>query len=140
MDLELAPHHEAFRASMREFAQGVVEPHAAEVDRDHRFPEEAVGAAKRAGLMGVLIPREYGGAGLDAIAFTLCIDELAQACASTAVIIAVHTSVGSEPILVFGTDEQKHQWLPPLAPGAVLAAFGLTGPASGSDAASPETS
>ena len=71
MDLELAPHHEAFRASMREFAQGVVEPHAVEVDRDHRFPEEAVGAARQAGLMGVLIPREYGGAGLDAIAFTV---------------------------------------------------------------------
>jgi len=92
---------------MREFAQGVVQPHAAEVDRDHRFPEEAVAGAREAGLMGVLIPREYGGAGLDAIAFTLCIEELAQACASTAVIIDVHTSVGSEPILLFGTEEQK---------------------------------
>ena len=123
MDLELAPHHEAFRASMREFAQGVVEPHAVEVDRDHRFPEEAVGAARQAGLMGVLIPREYGGAGLDAIAFTLCIEELAQACASTAVIIDVHTSVGSEPILLFGTEEQKRQWLPRLASGELLGAF-----------------
>src|SRR5438105_6034252 len=140
MDLELAPHHEAFRASMREFAQGVVEPHAAEVDGDHRFPEEAVAAARQAGLMGVLIPREYGGAGLDAIAFTLCIEELAQACASTAVIIDVHTSVGSEPILLFGTEEQKRQWLPRLASGELLGAFALTEPASGSDAASLKAS
>jgi alkylation response protein AidB-like acyl-CoA dehydrogenase len=140
MDLELAPHHEAFRASVREFAQGVVEPFAAEVDRDHRFPEEAVEGARHAGLMGVLIPREYGGAGLDAIAFALCIEELAQACASTAVIIDVHTSVGSEPILLFGTEEQKRQWLPRLASGELLGAFALTEPAAGSDAASVKTS
>src|SRR5579859_990878 len=140
MDLELAPHHEAFRASMREFAQGVVEPHAAEVDRDHRFPEEALTGAREAGLMGVLIPKEYGGAGLDAIAFTLCIEELAHACASTAVIIDVHTSVGSEPVLLFGTEEQKRRWLPRLASGELLGAFALTEPASGSDAASLQTS
>jgi acyl-CoA dehydrogenase len=139
LDLELAPHHEAFRASVRELAQGVVEPLAAEVDRDHRFPEEAVAAAASAGLMGVLIPREYGGAGLDALAFTLCIEELAQACASTAVIVDVHTSVGSEPILLFGTEEQKRWWLPRLASGELLGAFALTEPSSGSDAASLKT-
>src|ERR1700682_4137035 len=113
---------------------------AAEVDRDHRFPEEAVKAAAEAGLMGVLIPREYGGAGLDALAFTLCIDELAQACASTSVIVDVHTSVGSEPILLFGTDEQKRRWLPRLASGELLGAFALTEPAAGSDAASLKAS
>jgi alkylation response protein AidB-like acyl-CoA dehydrogenase len=139
MDLELAPHHEAFRASVREIAQGVAEPLAAEVDRDHRFPREAVEAAAAAGLLGVLIPREYGGAGLDALAFTLCIDELAQACASTSVIVDVHTSVGSEPILLFGSDEQKRRWLPRLASGELLGAFALTEPASGSDAASLKT-
>jgi alkylation response protein AidB-like acyl-CoA dehydrogenase len=136
MDLELAPHHEAFRSSVRELAQGVAEPLAAGVDRDHRFPDEAVKAAAEAGLMGVLIPREYGGSGLDALAFTLCIEELAQACASTAVIIDVHTSVGSEPILLFGDEEQKRAWLPRLASGELLGAFALTEPASGSDAAS----
>src|SRR5712692_2898918 len=140
MDLELAPHHEAFRASVRELAQGVVETHAAEVDRDHRFPEEAVEGARHAGLMGVLIPTEYGGAGLDAIAFALCIEQLAQACASTAVIIDVHTSVGSEPILLFGSEEQKRQWLPRLASGELLGAFALTEPAAGSDAAALQTS
>src|SRR3989475_11181282 len=140
MDLDLPPEHAAFRDTVRELAQGVALPLAAEVDRDHRFPEEAVTAAAAAGLLGVLIPREYGGAGLDALAFTLCIDELAQACASTSVIVDVHTSVGSEPILLFGNDEQKRRWLPRLASGELLGAFALTEPASGSDAASLKTS
>ena len=136
MDLDLAPQHAAFRSVVRELAQGVALPHAAEVDRDYRFPHEAVSAAAAAGLLGVLIPSEYGGAGLDAIAFAVCIEELAQACASTSVIVDVHTSVGSEPILLFGTEEQKRRWLPPLASGELLGAFALTEPASGSDAAS----
>ena len=140
MDFDLPPEHASFRDAVRELAQSVALPVAAEVDRDHRFPEEAVRAAAEAGLMGVLIPREYGGAGLDALAFTLCIDELAQACASTSVIIDVHTSVGSEPILLFGTDEQKRRWLPRLASGELLGAFALTEPAAGSDAASLQTS
>src|SRR3989475_9561780 len=140
MDLDLPPEHAAFRDTVRELAQGVALPLAAEVDRDHRFPEEAVTAAAEAGLLGVLIPREYGGAGLDALAFALCIDELAQACASTSVIVDVHTSVGSEPILLFGTEEQKRRWLPRLASGELLGASALTEPASGSDAASLKAS
>src|SRR4030081_1415413 len=140
MDLELPPHHAAFRDSVREIAQAVALPLAAEVDRDHRFPEEAVSAAAEARLVGILIPREFGGAGLDALAFTLCIDELAQACASTSVIVDVHTGVGSEPILLFGTQDQKRKWLPRLASGELLGAFALTEPAAGSDAASLKTS
>jgi alkylation response protein AidB-like acyl-CoA dehydrogenase len=136
VDLDLAPQHASFRAAVRELAQGVVREHAAEVDLEPRFPDEAIEAAAAAGLLGVLIPREYGGAGLDAIAFAVCIEELAQACASTSVIVDVHTSVGSEPILLFGTEEQKRKWLPPLASGELLGAFALTEPASGSDAAS----
>ena len=135
MDLELAPEHASFRDSVRELAQGVVRPLAAEVDRDHRFPDEAIKAAAESGLMGVLIPREYGGAGMDALAFALCIEELAQACAATAVIVDVHTSVGTEPILLFGDEDQKRRWLPQLASGELLGAFALTEPASGSDAA-----
>src|SRR6202171_2350808 len=140
VDLDLAPQHASFRAAVRELAQDVVRPMAAEVDRDHRFPEEAIKAAAEAGLLGVLIPREYGGAGLDALAFVLCIEELAQACASTSVIVDVHTSVGSEPILLFGSEEQKLRWLPALASGELLGAFALTEPGSGSDAASLKTS
>ena len=135
MDLELAPEHASFRAAVRELAEGVVKPLAAKVDREHRFPDEAIQAATEAGLMGVLIPREYGGAGLDALAFAICIEELARACASTAVIVDVHTSVGTEPILLFGDQEQKRTWLPRLATGEVLGAFALTEPSSGSDAA-----
>ncbi len=118
----------------------MVRPLAEEVDRDHRFPTEAIQAATESGLMGVLIPREYGGAGLDALAFAICIEELAQACASTAVIVDVHTSVGTEPILLFGDEEQKKRWLPLLASGRLLGAFALTEPASGSDAAALKTS
>ena len=139
MDLDLAPQHATFRDAVRELAQGIVRPLAAEVDRDHRFPDEAIKAAAAAGLLGVLIPREYGGAGLDVMAFVLCIEELAQACASTSVIVDVHTSVGSEPILLFGTEEQKRRWLPALASGELLGAFALTEPGSGSDAASLKT-
>ena len=139
MDLELTPEHASFRAAVRELAQGVVQPLAAVVDREHRFPDEAITAAAESGLMGVLIPREFGGAGLDALAFAICIEELAQACASTAVIIDVHTSVGTEPILLFGSEEQKKHWLPRLASGELLGAFALTEPASGSDAASLKT-
>jgi hypothetical protein len=136
LDLELAPEHAGLRAAVREFAQGVVQPHAAEVDREHRFPDEAIKGAAESGLMGVLIPREYGGAGLDALSFAICIEELAAACAATAVIVDVHTSVGTEPILLFGDEEQKRMWLPQLASGELLGAFALTEPASGSDAAS----
>ena len=139
MDLELAPEHASFRAGVRELAQGVVQPLAAEVDRDHRFPQEAIDAAAQSGLLGVLIPRRYGGAGLDALAFAICVEELAQACASTAVIVDVHTSVGTEPILLFGDEKQKSRWLPRLATGELLGAFALTEPASGSDAASLTT-
>ncbi|HSS61621.1 MAG TPA: acyl-CoA dehydrogenase family protein [Candidatus Limnocylindrales bacterium] len=139
MDLELAPEHASFRAAVREVAQGAVRPAAAEVDRVHRFPDEAIQAAIEAGLMGVLIPREYGGAGLDALAFAICIEELAQACASTAVIVDVHTSVGTEPILLFGDEEQKKRWLPRLASGEILGAFALTEASSGSDAAALKT-
>lgn len=139
MDLELAAEYAALRAAVREFAQGVVKPDAAGVDRDHLFPAKGVTAAGEAGLLGTLIPREYGGAGLDALSFAICIEELAQACASTAVIIDVHVSVGSEPILLFGDDEQKQRWLPRLASGELLGAFALTEPAAGSDAASLTT-
>jgi len=139
LDLELAPEHAGLRAAVRELAQRVVQPLAAEVDREHRFPHEAISAAAEAGLLGVLVPRQYGGAGLDALAFAICIEELAQACASTAVIVDVHTSVGTEPILLFGDEEQKREWLPRLAKGELLGAFALTEPASGSDAASLKT-
>ncbi|MDQ6921573.1 MAG: acyl-CoA dehydrogenase family protein [Candidatus Dormibacteraeota bacterium] len=139
MRLEPGPGHRALRDTVREFAQSTVKEHAAEVDRDHRFPAESIAAAARLDLMGMLVPREYGGAGFDHLGFTLCVDELAQACASTAVIVDVHNSVATEPIVLFGSPEQKREWLPRLASGEVLGAFALTEPSAGSDAAGLNT-
>src|SRR5260370_19015447 len=108
MDVDLPREHGSFRDGVRELAQAGALPLAAEVDRDHRFPKEAVSAAAEAGLLGVLIPRPYGGLGLDALAVALCIAERAPACASTSGISAVHPTGGSQPILPFGTHKQKH--------------------------------
>ena len=139
MRLEPDSQYAHLRDAVREFAQSTVKRYAADVDRDHRFPREAIDGAREIDLMGILIPAEYGGAGLDHLAFTICVEELARACASTSVIVDVHNSVGSEPILLFGTEEQKRAWLPRLARGEVLGAFALTEPASGSDAAAVQT-
>jgi acyl-CoA dehydrogenase len=139
MRLEPDSQYAHLRDAVREFAQSTVKRYAADVDRDHRFPREAIDGAREIDLMGILIPAEYGGAGLDHLAFTICVEELARACASTSVIVDVHNSVGSEPILLFGTEEQKRAWLPRLASGEVLGAFALTEPASGSDAAVLQT-
>jgi alkylation response protein AidB-like acyl-CoA dehydrogenase len=132
--------HPELRAAVRDFADSVVKPLAPRTDREHRFPEEAISAAAELDLMGILIPEEYGGAGLDAVAFAICIEEIARACASTAVIVDVHNSVAAEPIVLFGTEVQKRRWLPLLARGERLGAFALTEPGSGSDAAALETS
>ena len=136
----MSPEHAALRDAVRDFAQSVVKPAAAAVDRDHRFPTEAIQGARDLDLLGILVPEQYGGAGLDHLAFTLCIEELAVACASTAVIVDVHNSVACEPILLFGTEEQKQRWLPAMVRGEVLGAFALTEPGSGSDAAALKTS
>jgi alkylation response protein AidB-like acyl-CoA dehydrogenase len=137
--VELGADHRALRDAVREFAQSRVKPCAEEVDRDHRFPREVIAAASELDLMGVLVPVEYGGSGLDHLSFTIVVEELARACASTAVIVDVHNSVACEPIQLFGTEEQKRAWLPRLAAGEVLGAFALTEPSSGSDASALKT-
>src|SRR5439155_12980679 len=131
LQVELSADHRALRDAVREFATSRVEPCAAEVDRRRRFPRELIAAAADLDLMGVLVPPGYGGAGLDHLAFTIVVEELARACASTAVIVDVHNSVACEPILLFGTEAQKRAWLPRLAAGEVLGAFALTEPSSG---------
>ena len=139
MRLEPGTQYTHLREAVREFAQSTVKSHAVDVDRDHRFPRESIAGARELDLMGILVPREYGGAGMDHLAFTICIEELARACASTSVIVDVHNSVASEPLLLFGSEDQKRMWLPRLASGEVLGAFALTEPASGSDAAALRT-
>jgi alkylation response protein AidB-like acyl-CoA dehydrogenase len=139
MRLEPGSRQGAVRRAVRELAESTVRGQAARVDREHRFPHESVRAAAELGLLGVLVPPEYGGAGLDHLAFVICIEELARACASTAVIVDVHSSVATEPILLYGSEEQKRTWLPRLVSGELLGAFALSEPGSGSDAASLTT-
>jgi len=140
MNSDPAAAHLELRQAVREFATAVIKPLAPRTDHEHRYPREALDAAAELDLMGILVPPEYGGAGLDHLAFAICIEEIATACASTAVLVDVHNSVASEPILLFGNEEQKRAWLPRLARGEFLGAFALTEPASGSDAASLKTS
>jgi len=140
MNSDPAAAHLELRQAVREFATAVIKPLAPRTDHEHRYPREALDAAAELDLMGILVPPEYGGAGLDHLAFAICIEEIATACASTAVLVDVHNSVASEPILLFGSEEQRRAWLPRLARGEFLGAFALTEPASGSDAASLKTS
>lgn len=140
MDLSLSPEQEEIRKLVRDFAEREVKPRADAIDHSSEFPRDLVGKAGELGLMGILIPDAYGGAGLDHVSFAIFVEEVARHSASTAVILDVHASVGSEPITLFGTEEQKRRWLPDLAQGKKLAAFALTEPEAGSDAAHLQTS
>ena len=131
--------HELLRQTVREFALERVAPVAEELDREHRFPYELVAQLADLGLMGIPIPEEWGGAGGDTLAYAIAIEELARVDSSVGITVAAHTSLGTMPILLFGTEEQKREWLPDLASGRRLAAFGLTEPGAGSDAGATQT-
>jgi short/branched chain acyl-CoA dehydrogenase len=139
MNFDLAPEHELIRETVREFANERVAPLAEELDREARFPYDLVAGAAELGLMGIPIPEEYGGAGADTLSYTIAIEELTRVDSSFAITVAAHTSLGTMPILLFGTEEQKRQWLPDLGSGKRLAAFGLTEPGAGSDAGASRT-
>jgi alkylation response protein AidB-like acyl-CoA dehydrogenase len=139
MHFELNDAQREIRALTREFAQAEIEPHAAEWDREHRFPRELYGRLAELGLMGACIPEEYGGAGADFLSYILVLEELSRADAGVGVTVAVHTSAVTLPILTFGTDEQRSRFVPPLARGEHLGAFALTEPEAGSDAGSLRT-
>ena len=139
MNLDLTPEHELLRRTVREFAEQRVAPVAAELDREHRFPYEIVSELAELGLMGIPIPEEHGGAGGDTLSYAIAIEELTRIDSSVAITVAAHTSLGTMPILLFGSDEQKAEWLPDLASGRKLAAFGLTEPGAGSDAGATRT-
>jgi butyryl-CoA dehydrogenase len=140
VNLDLTPEQREIQALAREFAAAEIEPHAAEWDREHRFPKEVLPKLAELGLMGVCIPEEYGGAGADFLSYILVLEELSRADAGVGVTVAVHTSAATLPILTFGTDEQRSRFVPPLARGEVLGAFALTEPGAGSDAGSLRTS
>jgi short-chain 2-methylacyl-CoA dehydrogenase len=139
VDFDLSDDHELLRQTVREFAQERIAPVAEELDREHRFPYDIVAALGDLGLMGIPIPEDHGGSGGDTMAYALAIEELARVDSSVAITVAAHTSLGTLPILRFGSDEQKERWLPDLASGRRLAAFGLTEPEAGSDAGATRT-
>mgnify|MGYP001499275966 FL=1 len=139
MNLALTSEQEEIRRLARDFAEREVKPRADAIDHRVEFPRDLVEKAARLGLLGMLVPDSFGGAGLDHLSFAIFIEEVAKFSGSTAVIIDVHTSVGTEPIVLFGSEEQKHRWLPDLAQGRKLAAFALTEPEAGSDAAHLKT-
>jgi short/branched chain acyl-CoA dehydrogenase len=139
VNFDLSPEHELVRRTVREFAESRIAPVAAELDREHRFPYDLVAELADLGLMGMPVPEEYGGAGADTLSYAIAVEELTRIDSSVAITLAAHTSLGTMPILLFGTEEQKQQWLPDLASGRKLAAFGLTEPGAGSDAAAART-
>jgi short-chain 2-methylacyl-CoA dehydrogenase len=139
MNFDLDPEHELVRSTVREFAQQRVAPVAEELDRESRFPYELVGELAELGLMGMTIPEEYGGAGADTVSYAIAVEELTRVDSSVAITLAAHHSLGTLPIFYFGNEEQKQQWLPELASGKKLAAFGLTEPDAGSDAGATRT-
>ena len=134
MDFDLSPEQREIQTLTREFADEKIEPHAADWDREHRFPRELFGELAELGLMGVCVPEEYGGAGADFLSYILVLEELSRADAGVGVTVAVHTSATTLPILVFGTEEQRSRFVPPLARGEHLGAFALTEAEAGSDA------
>jgi len=139
LDFDLSAEHQLIRATVREFAEQRVAPVAADLDREHRFPYELVAQLAELGLMGIPIPEQWEGAGADTLSYAIAVEELSRIDSSVAITLAAHTSLGTMPILMFGTEKQKARWLPDLASGRRLAAFGLTEADAGSDAGATRT-
>ena len=139
MNFDLSDEHELIRRTVRDFAVERAAPVAEELDREHRFPYDLVAELAELGLMGIPVPDEYEGAGADTVSYAIAVEELTRVDSSLAITVAAHTSLGTMPILLFGSEEQKREWLPDLASGRRLAAFGLTEPNAGSDAGATET-
>lgn len=139
MDFQLSKEHEMARSLFKDFAEKEVKPLAIEVDDTHEFPRETVSKMQKLGFMGIPIPKEYGGQGCDPLTYVMCVEELAKVCGTTSVIVSAHTSLCCDPIMTFGTEEQKQKYLIPLAQGKLLGAFGLTEPGAGTDAQGVQT-
>ena len=139
MDFDLPDDHELLRRTVRDFAENEVAPVAEELDRTKAFPYAIVRQLGDLGLMGIPFPEEYGGGGGDSLAYALAVEELTRVDSSVAITLCAHTSLGTQPIYLFGTEEQKREWLPELTSGRKLGAFGLTEPEAGSDAGNVRT-
>jgi butyryl-CoA dehydrogenase len=139
MDFALTAEQEMVRKMVREFAEAELRPIAADIDREGTYPEETVKKMGKLGLMGMTVPKEYGGGGLDSVSYAIGVEEISRACSSHGVIMSVNNSLACFPIQTFGTEEQKKTYLTPLASGEKLGCFGLTEPSAGTDAASQQT-
>lgn len=139
MDFSLTKQEELFLQMIREFAENEVKPLAAEIDEQERFPMETVEKMRKIGLMGIPIPKEYGGQGGTNQMYTMAVEELSRVCATTGVVVSAHTSLCMAPIMEHGTEEQKMKYIPKLASGEWIGAFGLTEPNAGTDAAMQQT-
>ena len=139
MDFNLSREHQLIRKMMAEFTEKEVKPIAAETDRTCEYPRESIEKLFDLGVMGMCVPKEYGGAGADPLASAICIEELSKQCASTGDIVATHNGLCCDPIMTYGTEEQKQKYLVPLAKGEKLGAFGLTEPGAGTDAQGQQT-
>ncbi|HVI17114.1 MAG TPA: acyl-CoA dehydrogenase family protein, partial [Gaiellales bacterium] len=136
---DVSDQHAQLRETVRAFAEGQLAPVAEELDREGRFPAELVHAAAELGLLGIPLPESAGGSGFDTVAYAIAIEELARVDSSFAITVAAHTSLGTMPIHLFGTEQQKARWLDDLASGRGLGAFGLTETGAGSDAGATRT-
>jgi short/branched chain acyl-CoA dehydrogenase len=139
MDFELSDEHRLIQTTVRDFATQEVAPVAEDLDREKRFPYEIVAKLADLNLMGIPFPEEVGGGGGDSLAYALAVEELTRVDSSVAITLCAHTSLGTQPIYLFGNEEQKAEWLPKLCSGEVLGAFGLTEPEAGSDAGNVRT-
>jgi short-chain 2-methylacyl-CoA dehydrogenase len=139
VDFDLSPDHELIRRTVREFAEGEVAPVAEQLDRDKAFPYAIVEQLGKLNMMGIPFPEEHGGGGGDTLAYALAVEELARVDSSVAITLCAHTSLGTQPLYLFGDEAQKREWMPKLCSGEVLGAFGLTEPEAGSDAGNTRT-
>jgi butyryl-CoA dehydrogenase len=139
MDFALNKEQLMIQQMVREFAQNEIEPIVAEYEAEGRFPEEIIKRLGEIGILGMTVPKELGGGGCDTVSYTCAIEEISRACASTGIAVSVNNSLACFPLLTFGTDEQKAEFLTPIANGSSLGAFGLTEPSAGSDAAMQQT-
>jgi short/branched chain acyl-CoA dehydrogenase len=139
MDFDLSDDHELLRRTVRDFAEAEVAPVAEELDRTKRIPYDIIAKLGALNLMGIPFPEQYGGAGSDTLAYALAVEELTRVDSSVAITLCAHTSLGTQPIYLFGTERQKQDWLPRLCSGEILGAFGLTEAEAGSDAANTKT-
>ena len=139
MDFTLSKEQSMALKLFREFAENEVKPIAAEIDEEERFPIENVKKMAKLGLLGIPVPKQYGGQGADVLTYAMCVEELSKVCATTGVIVSAHTSLCIDPILNYGTEEQKMKYIPDLAAGRKLGAFGLTEAGAGTDAQGQQT-